>query len=331
MTKQRFLFLFLMLAAFSAAAKERFSYLYIQGDKQTPFYLKLDGAMQPRYGKNYCILPQLAPGPLTIEILFQQNVFPPEKFTVLIPDGGSRGFLLVNKDGAYSLYDLQQGFYLQPGNAESDDHLPAVNVPAAIAAEPPVATAQEIKEKEPPLLEAKRRSESSITKPLHKSARPAKKASGSHHGGKSSSPAFISDIELGHQDGIAAPDVQRAQPADQQPSAASDSPSRNVPAAIVNSDCPAAMSSEAFSKIFSGMSVKSGDEDRLAYILGQMDKCYQSWQARALAQMLSTEAARFTLLKHIYSRISDQAEFPLLDDLFSTGPWKDAFNKMVNR
>jgi hypothetical protein len=33
----------------------------------------------------------------------------------------------------------------------------------------------------------------------------------------------------------------------------------------------------------------------------------------------------------MYSRISDQGSFPLLDDLFTAGPWKDAFNKMVNR
>jgi hypothetical protein len=322
MIKQSFLSLLLMLAGFSAAAKERFSYLYVQGDKQTPFYLKLDGAMQPRYGKNYCILPQLAPGPLQIEILFQQNVFPPEKFTVLIPDGGSRGFLLVKKDGAYSLYDLQQGFYLQPGNAASDDHLPAANAVTAPMTEAVVAKAEDAAEKEPPLLEARRNNKTADTKPLHKSSRPPKKQSSAHHG-RNAAPAFIPDIELGHQaDADAAPMTTEQGVTDQK------SPR---PPAIHNSDCPTPMSSEEFSKIFNTMSGHSSDEERLSYILGQMDKCYQSWQARALAQMLSTEAARFTLLKHIYSRISDQGEFPLLDDLFSTDTWKAAFSKMVNR
>lgn len=320
MMKQRFLFLLLSLLAFSAAAKERFSYLYIQGDKQTPFYLKLDGAMQPRYGKNYCILPQLAPGPLTIEILFQQNVFPPEKFTVLIPEGGSRGFLLVKKDGAYALYDLQQGFYLKAENAASDDRLPPANAPAAVVEEPVVAQTQEEK-KEPPLLESKR-NRAGISKPLHKSSRPPKHPAKPHHAA-SSGPAFIPNMALGHQG-----DTEAAPAAKDQGAAGQASPQ---PPAIFNSDCPTAMSSEDFSKIFGAMSAKSGDEERLGYILEEMDKCYQSWQARALAQMLSTEAARFTLLKHMYSRISDQGSFPLLDDLFTAGPWKDAFNKMVNR
>src|SRR4051812_5036348 len=110
-----------------AIAKESLSFLYIQGDKQTPFYVKLEEAMQPRFGKNYCIIPQLATGPAHIEILFQQNAFPPQQFTVLIPEGGSRGFLLVKKDEGFALYDLQQGFYLSAGNAEADDHLPATN------------------------------------------------------------------------------------------------------------------------------------------------------------------------------------------------------------
>ena len=94
------LIVWLLLGALPASAG-KFSYLYIQGDQKTPFYVKLDDAMQPRYGKNYCIIPKLAPGPIHIEILFQQNIFPPQQFNIQIPEDGARGFLLVNsKDRA---------------------------------------------------------------------------------------------------------------------------------------------------------------------------------------------------------------------------------------
>ncbi|MEO6834125.1 MAG: hypothetical protein ABI169_18090, partial [Chitinophagaceae bacterium] len=94
-------FLIILALLFTAGAGKAwasaFSYLYIQGDKQTPIYVKLEDGMQPRFGKNYCIIPQMAPGPAHIEILFQQNAFPPQKFTILMPQSGSRGFLLTHQ------------------------------------------------------------------------------------------------------------------------------------------------------------------------------------------------------------------------------------------
>jgi len=95
-----------------------FSYVYIQGDKDTPFYVKMEGKMMPRYGKNYCILSELSPGPIHIEILFQQNILPAQKFTVNVPENGYRGLLLDKKDNAFVLYDLVQKKYLAPKGEE---------------------------------------------------------------------------------------------------------------------------------------------------------------------------------------------------------------------
>ncbi len=74
--------------------------------------------MQPRYGKNYCIISELRPGPLNIEILFQQHEFLPEQFTIQIPENGSRGFLLDKQGGVFALYDLRTKKYLMPGKQE---------------------------------------------------------------------------------------------------------------------------------------------------------------------------------------------------------------------
>jgi hypothetical protein len=88
------------------------SYIYIQGDKTIPFYVKVEGKMQPRYGKNYCIIPQLKAGKVNIEILFQQNILPPQSFTIDVPENGYRGFLLDKQKEGYALYDLQTKKYL---------------------------------------------------------------------------------------------------------------------------------------------------------------------------------------------------------------------------
>ncbi len=105
------------------AVAQPFSYVYIQGDKETPFYVKMEGKMLPRYGKNYSIISELNPGPVHLEILFQQRVFPSQKFTIQVPENGCRGFLLNRRDSTFVLYDLQQKKYLEsndetikPGN-----------------------------------------------------------------------------------------------------------------------------------------------------------------------------------------------------------------------
>jgi hypothetical protein len=102
--------LFLVLSL--CAAGQPFSYVYIQGDKNTPFYVKLEGKMMPRYGKDYCILSELSPGPIHIEILFQQRVFPSQKFTIQVPENGYRGLMLSRQDTGFVLYDLLQKKYL---------------------------------------------------------------------------------------------------------------------------------------------------------------------------------------------------------------------------
>ncbi len=109
---------FCALVFASEVGAQPFSYVYIQGDKDVPFYVKLEGQMMPRYGKNYCILSELSPGPKHIEILFQQRVQPSQKFTINVPENGYRGLLLAKQDTEYVLYDLLQKKYLGPNGDE---------------------------------------------------------------------------------------------------------------------------------------------------------------------------------------------------------------------
>lgn len=101
------------VVAATKVVAQPFSYVYIQGDKETPFYVKMEGKMMPRYGKNYCILSELGPGLIHIEILFQQHAFASQKFTLRVPENGYRGFLLDRKVQGFELYDLQKKRYLE--------------------------------------------------------------------------------------------------------------------------------------------------------------------------------------------------------------------------
>ena len=70
--------------------------------------------MQPRYGKNHCIISELGPGTINVEVLFQQNMLPAQKFTIDVPENSARGFLLDKQGSGYALYDLQTRKYMEP-------------------------------------------------------------------------------------------------------------------------------------------------------------------------------------------------------------------------
>ena len=305
-----------ILLCVAARAASMLSYLYIQGDKQTPFYVKVEEAMQPRFGKNYCIVPQLAAGETHIQILFQQNAFAAQNFTINMPESGSRGFLLLRKDTAYALYDLMSGTYLSAGNTAAEDIIPASG---GSRPTPPVDVKSEAPAGPIALVNAPaKKKDKRNKKPVVKNAAiPAQAVTDS--GGS----VFINGIELGNNSAattVSGIDI------DPKPAASAGS---GLPQ-IVNTDCPAAISSEEFSGIFHATNAKEGDEDRIDYLSGQMQHCYASWMARSLAMRLQSDAARFSLLKKIYPRISDQGAFPLLDDLLTAEVWKAEFAKLVH-
>ncbi len=111
------LIVFCLFIPLAHAFAQPFSFIYFQGDKQVPFYVKLEGVMIPRYGGNHSIVSELSAGKAHIEILFEQNKFPSQKFTVNVPENGFRGFMLHQGIDGFTLYDLQQKKYL-PASGE---------------------------------------------------------------------------------------------------------------------------------------------------------------------------------------------------------------------
>ncbi len=97
-----------------AAAQD--AYLYIQGDKTIPFYVKIDSVMQPRYGKNYCIVPKVHAGKVNVEILFQQNAYPAHHFIINMPADGHKGYFLSRQDDKFTLTDIATKTIIDPAD-----------------------------------------------------------------------------------------------------------------------------------------------------------------------------------------------------------------------
>jgi hypothetical protein len=101
----------LLLQAAVATAQGR-SLIFIQGDKELPFYVTVDGEMAPRYYKNHVLIPKLYKGAYDLQILFEQNKHAPVNFRVEVGDSSNRPFYLCTYKGEYALYDLDNKVYL---------------------------------------------------------------------------------------------------------------------------------------------------------------------------------------------------------------------------
>ena len=290
-------FTLLLLAGALPAAAQGFSYVYIQGDGETPIYVKLEGEMQPRYGTNYSILSRLAPGHINIEVLFQQNKFPAQKFALKVPEGGARSLLLVRKDNIFLLYDLRQNFYIPEGNVADDDKYAAGNY---IAYNETPATPQQSAQQESPVREPNRYiRETPATPP---STTPV----------NTGEPTFIPDLELGRKGGKRIPKT---------PAGKAVTGTRTTPPPEVENtgeSCAVPLTITQFGDFYGRFLQQPNLDAKLTFLL-DADECPTPDQARIICRSLDTEAARLRYLGRVIRRSTKKKPFAALTNVFEEG------------
>lgn len=335
----RHIILLLLLCSHTVLFGQTFSYVYIQGDKETPFYVKMEDEMLPRYGKNYCIISELDPGPIHLEVLFQQNKYPAQKFTVQVPEAGQRTFLLTKKDSEFYLYDLRQQFYLSAGNTEADDRLPSKqtvamtsNTSAAsreiVTEEEPIRTKPRAIRATPAPVEPKEKK-----KPIFLSKNPDEGGTPAKPANNSGEPQFLGDMQLsnGNQqpaesasrrdrnNGIDRGDVAETTPA---------SSDRENTTATRSGNCKTPMPTQAFGAFYKKVLEIESQESRLVWLMDPSD-CISTDQARILARSLDGDAARYTYLKSVLSRTTDRNRAASLENLLDNEAYKKQFRELL--
>ncbi|HTN17117.1 MAG TPA: DUF4476 domain-containing protein [Chitinophagaceae bacterium] len=324
-------FVWLLLLAFNLFGQpvqaQGFSYIYIQGDKKTPIYTRVEGVMMPRYGKNYALLSRLAPGPLAVEVLFQQNEFPPLTFNIMVPESGKRAFVLNRKDGAFSLYDVEQNFYLKAGNDISDDHLPTVLNNTKISDNKPVAVMPdtETPQTPEPVVTTPRKDVVApedipetpiVTQPIQ-AATDIPVVKDTPVPAEPGKPKFIEDITFNNDPGTAI-------------TATGNGSSTSETTAVINSDCKGSMPVPAFLKLKNSISSKKGEDERLGILKTAIrQNCFSTEQAELLVGNLETDLARLSALKDLYPKITNQSDFVKLESLLSEEDSKSYFRSFT--
>ncbi|RYD51146.1 MAG: hypothetical protein EOP52_12160 [Sphingobacteriales bacterium] len=287
--------LLIVLSSAAAALAQRFGYVYIQGDKETPIYVKLEGEMQPRYGQHYSILPRLAPGVINVEILFQQNKFLPQKFALLVPEGSQRSFLLTQRSEGWALFDLQQKFYIPAGNIASQDRYNAPDRNTEPVPERPSSTAVASGTATPPTA-------------------------------TSDDPAFIPDLELSRRTngtGRTTPTPPPVIHPTLTPAAGS------APPVLTATGCSQPMTIEEFGTFYGQVLVQAGLEARLTFLMDS-DQCPTPDQARIVARSLTGDAVRFRYLSRVVRRSAKPKTFLALTNVFEDAQQADNFRSLIN-
>lgn len=97
-----------LLAASGLSAQDPSYFVYIQHEKQQPFYVKVDGKLLSSSLKGYVILPKLHAGKVPVTVGFPKSEDPEQQFVIRLNGSRDYGYLLKNTgEKEYALYDLQ--------------------------------------------------------------------------------------------------------------------------------------------------------------------------------------------------------------------------------
>lgn len=319
------------------------AYFYIEGDQVTPFYVKVEGKMVERFGKNYSIIPNLAAGHTNFEILFEKNKYPAQHFILDVPETGARGFVLnkVNEQ-QFALFDIDQKRFIVAGNRAEDDYvLPALvtktnEEKAFYQKNTPDRTALELLQKY-----GQTNTQGNTLKNID-----------------DNQPQFIDDIALNKEGNTnrtkqeirklesrkryTKEEVDNAlmnwekeddilKPSKKKTEVTTEEEENKLPP-IPNTDCPEPMSNQAFETIALRFLSVNDDTQKLRYLRRSTSKlCFSAEQVRILANNMETQSGKFEVVKMLYIQTSDQDNYGRLEELFNSGYIRSEFRNLINR
>lgn len=328
----------------SIAQYNDYAYVYIEGDKETPFYVKMEGKMMPRLAQHYAVLANLDAGVTNIEILFQQNKYAPVKFAIKVPKNGARGMVLRRVDDNFVLYDLQTGKYIFSGNKPAEDNIDLIenkyynnkivaqNIQSKkldsekeIVAK--VVEKKEIKEETLPPFSPNKKPEQPKSKANPKKVKPSPKENISDNAPKPKTKVLDEATEapnLAPTDGQKKYLDQVIINNDGQTNAAHTTTSAIPP----NTDCASPMSDTEFESLLAKIKSKD-DEDKIKFINKQKKHCFTTEQISYIGRAISSTSGRMQVLKQLYAQTTDPQNYHLLEHLFKTDFLKKKFRENI--
>lgn len=353
LTMSKFLLVILLtLSSFlSQAQVSDYAYIYIEGDKETPFYIKMEGKMQPRLGQHYAILPNLDGGVTNIEILFQQNKYAPIKFAVKVPNFGARGLQLRKIEDQFALYDIQTGHYILPGNKATDDDITALaqmysrankSINEANTKETQVTTAKAVEQSKNTALPAFNPGKSNTDEPKTKeeikekeqeqpkTVATPKETKPKDKPTKTKQPTLSGETEIPNlPKSDKSPTYIENVTINNNEDGETESSVADETGLPPNSDCKEAMSEAEFTTFLARLKEKEG-ENRIKFLNKYKRKCFTTEQVSYIGRSISSVSGRLQVLQQLYAQTTDQENYYMLESLFNTDFLKKKFKDSIN-
>ncbi|OJV53067.1 MAG: hypothetical protein BGO31_04760 [Bacteroidetes bacterium 43-16] len=346
----------LILAGFCALSQDlNDAVVYIQSDKETPIYVKVEGRMMERYSKNYVVLGNLASGPLNLEILFQQNKYPNQKFILNIPPSSQRSLVLKKLDqNKFALYDLNYGIYLNNGNRLEEDISGSDNdyqntVLAANnrteEAQPPKETAAAQPKKEKVVAQKTKKeknTEESIPEFTAAKVKEEKKkksealevAQAVPENNDTPKPAKRKRADR-EQEKEAKTEQERFLDfeMDKKEGNTGNSKSAKNTSANHNGKCTEAATESQFDNFASLLNATEDEEQKLVIVRKNAPKyCFSTDQVRTIAMNFDSQSSRYEVTRVLKAKVVDAENYPKLSSLFNTNYLKERFkNEVVDK
>lgn len=346
MKKLLLIFISLLLIVPLLAQDRNDAVVYIQSDKSIPFYVKMEGQMMERYSKYYVILNSLASGPLHLEILFQQNQYPAQKFILNVAPSAQRSLVLQkDSDNKFALYDVNYGIYLQAGNKLTDDIAGSANV-APIAAndnsnarleglanDKTVEVDAPSKEPIKSVTKVKKDKQSKIEKedevvPFVTNSNSNKEITTAQSSSVSKSERKSKQRNKEDQDQDRFLDFEFDKTDKENRTTASNNSSLN------NSiTCSEAASEAQFNQFVTSVSSAEDEETNLAVIRkNAKNYCFSTDQIHIIANKFVSQSSRYEVTRLLKPRAVDKENYSVLSSLFNTNYLKERFlNEVVGR
>ncbi len=353
-----FVFVLSLFVGLASAQVNGYTYIYIQGDQETPFYVKLEGQMLPRLGKNYCIIPNLDAGNINVQILFQQNTYPQQNFVINVPTNRARGFVLQKiNDQQFALMDLYTKKYIVAGNTKdesdisSDSNIKIADNSSTSNSNLPTFSPNKNNDKNEvknvdtssrflDQLELNNDKPKKNTLPEFK-PKEKKEANNFENG-----IPIDTHEQLGFDSSSSTnkPSSKKIKPNKKSSGEVVEATNQEVFAyenknatsnetsntsnidKIPNSDCPEAMDNMTFENFALKALDKEGEEVQLRYLLKSgVKNCYTTEQVRILAENLESQSARYELITTYYPRVVDAEKYSSLEKVFISNFLKKKF------
>lgn len=305
------------------------SALYFQGDKETGIYVKVEGKMMERLGRDFVIVPGLEAGEANFEVLFEQNKYPAQKFKIRIPENGIRGFVISRQnDGSFALFDVQTNGYIPANNTEDPAYLdiprfaktffPSGKRKSTETGLPPFepGAQDEVVNISTSSTEEKRQSRFIEDLDLNQPKESKRKSSQEEH------KAIFDENKIfkTQEDGV----VKK--------SGLEEKVEEEVVTTVTSGSgmCNEAISNSAFENYAKNFQTAGDDDAKLKYFKRSYKKeCFNTEQIGILASLLNLQSSRYELVQMAISRTSDPENYEVLEGLFATDFMKRKFKELL--